>query len=147
MNKRLVSVLCFSFAALLVRADIVIQDVVNEAKKDIEKAPAVVAKAAVESPDDAIELVKASVTAIPEKVIQIVCAVCKGLPKMSPELVRTALDIYPDRSAEIVVGITDCVPAEVREALAAPAAVAAPVRPTVIPLPQPINPDVVSPSN
>jgi hypothetical protein len=92
---------------------------------------------------DLVELVTASVTAIPQKVIDIVCAVCKGLPKLAPELVRAALDVYPDRSSEIVVGIADCVPAELREALAAPTA---PASNRVVPYVQPINGDVVSPA-
>lgn len=143
MNKRFITLaLSFLIAALAARADLNIEAVVAEAKADAANAPAVVAKAATENPDKAVELVSAAVTAIPEKVIEIVCAVCKGLPKLSPELVRAALDIYKDRSAEIVVGIADCVPPEVLEALAAPTNRDEPYFP-----PQPTPDPIVSPSS
>ena len=141
MNKRsTLLIVVFAIAALIARADLNIDAVVTEAKVDLEKAPAIVAKAAVDNPDSAVQIVTASVSAIPQKVIEIVCAVCKGLPKLSPEVVRAVLDVFPDRSSEIVAGVIDCVPADVRPALAAP--VAPPPPP-----PQPNPPIIVSPSN
>src|SRR5574344_451512 len=118
MNRRLFSLLvAFPLAALMVRAEINIDALVAQAVADAEKAPALVAKTALENPDVAVKLVAATATAIPGK------------------------------AAEIVAGVTDCVPADVREALAAPpAALAAPAAAAPIPLPQPINPDIVSPS-
>lgn len=133
----------FMLAAVAARADINIENIVGEAKVDIEKAPAIVAKgaAAAETPGTAVELLTASVTAIPDKTIEIVCAVCKVLPKLSPELVRAALDVFPDRSAEIVAGVTDCIPPEAAEVFAAAE------QDDRDPNPPPVIPDpVVSPS-
>ena len=92
MNRRLFSLLvAFPLAALMVRAEINIDALVAQAVADAEKAPALVAKTALENPDVAVKLVAATATAIPGKVTEIACAVCKSLPNLAPEIVRAVV--------------------------------------------------------
>ena len=152
MKTKLISLL---FAAVTVRADFNLDSVVASAKADTKNAPAIVAKAAVDNPNFAIQLVSAAVKALPDQAVGITQAVLNALPNRAIEVVRAVIEAQPKLAAEIVAAVLrekpelagqiaaiPGLPTDVQQVLVAPPGPAIPVFP-----PQPVTPEIVSPSS
>jgi hypothetical protein len=150
--------------------------IVAQARIDLDNAPAVVATAITEQPDDSAPILTGALVQIPERALAILRAAMEVMPKkakefvrigilaqpkLSPEIVTTALTLFPEQAAELVAAAVEVAPEEMRSAIAAPGngngATFDPSgripgtfrgRPPAPPFPaQPIRPGLVSPSS
>jgi hypothetical protein len=130
----------FLLAGLLAGASIglgetEINKVVAEARVDLDNAPAVVATAITNAPDDAGEILTGALVKIPERALAILRAALEVMPdkakdfvriavlaqpKLAPEIVTTALTLYPDQAAELIAAAVEVAPDDVKSAIAAP---------------------------
>lgn len=166
--------LCAAALAGLAAPDV--SKIVERARIDLDNAPAVVATAITEAPDDSAAILTGALVQIPERALGILRAAMEVMPgkakeivrigilaqpRLSPEIVTTALTLFPEQAAGLVAAAVEVAPEEMRTAIAAPGngngATFAPSgripgtfrgRPAAPPFPaQPIRPGLVSPSS